>query len=102
MSWKVAAVAKKRFAGSLLTLMWFLLAQLMGNAGSTLVGSFLLLLLLLSQPQQDSQGLPLCEKLAEETVEVLASPSLELCTTFRSSPQDHSRLKFVICCLMCH
>lgn len=64
------------------------------------MGLLLPRLLLLTQPQQESQGLLLHEKQEEEIGKMLASPSLEIWTIFKSSPKAHSRLKFVICCLM--
>ena len=101
--WKVTVVARKRwerFPRSLLALAWLLLVQFVGNTGSTVAGSLLPLLLLLSQPQQESQGLLLHEKQAEETGKVLASPSVEIWTIFKRSPKANSRLKFVIYCLV--
>lgn len=101
--WKVTVVAVKRwesFPRVLLAPAWLLQAQLVGNAGSTLVGFLLSLLLLLSQPQQESQGLRLHEKQAEETGKLSASPSLEVWSDFKSSPKANSRLKFVVCCLV--
>lgn len=76
------------------------MAHVMGNPGSVLVGFFLPLLLLLSQPQQDGQGLLLHENQAEETGKVLALLSFDIRTIFKSRLKSNSRLKFVTCCLM--